>query len=100
MKIVNFPRFKILNPRLSINVFQYSTDEDNDYKLVPLYISKNNEDKRIVDLILYKNHYLLPEKLHVFTGKQARCYGSRNCLNSYNNQLELTTRKRLCGNID
>ena len=32
MKIVDIPRFELLNPTLSINVFEYSTEEDNDYK--------------------------------------------------------------------
>ena len=88
MKIVNFLRFEIFFPRLSMNVFQYSTDKDNDYKLFPLYITKDNKDRRIVDLILYKNQYILPKKLHVFIGEQDRYHGSRNSLNSYTNQLE------------
>ena len=97
MKIVNIPRFEILKPTLAINLFEYSTDEDNDYKLVPLYIAENNENRRIIDLILYKNHYILLKKLHVLIGKQDRRYVCRNCLNSYTNQSELTTHKRLCG---
>ena len=36
MKITDFPSFENLNPTLSKNVFEYSTDKDNDYKLVPL----------------------------------------------------------------
>ena len=58
MGIVDISKFERLNPTLSINVFEYSTEEDNDQKLVPFYISKNNEKRRITDLILYKNHYL------------------------------------------
>ena len=56
MRIVDIPRFERLIPTVSINVFEYSTEEDNDYKLVPLYISKHNENRRIIDLILYRNH--------------------------------------------
>ena len=39
IKIVDIHRFENLNPTLSMNVFEYSTEEDNDYKLVPIYIS-------------------------------------------------------------
>ena len=67
MKIADVDKFE--NNQLSINVFEYVTEEDNDYKLVPLYISKNIENRRIKDLILYKNHYILLKKLHVFIGK-------------------------------
>ena len=55
MRIVDKPRFEKLNPLLSINVFDFSSEEDNDYKLVPLYISRHNENRRYIDLILYKN---------------------------------------------
>ena len=87
-----------MNNHLSINVFEYSTDEDNDYKLVALYISKNIENRRIIDLILYKNHYILLKKLQVFIGKHDNIYVCRNCLSSYSVQSELITHKRLCGN--
>ena len=98
MKIVDIPSFEILNPTLSINVFEYSTDENNEYKLVALYISKNIENRRIIDLIFYKNHYILLKKLHVFIGKHDNCYVCRNCLSSYTIQSELVTHKFLCGN--
>ena len=98
MKITDIDKFENLNTQLSINVFEYTTDEDNDYKLIPLYISKNNENRRIVDLILYKNHYILLKKLHVFIGKHDNCYVCRNCLSSYSVQSELITHKILCGN--
>ena len=98
MKITDIDKFENLNDHLSINVFEYTTDDDNDYKLVPLYISKNVENRRIIDLILYKNHYILLKKLHVFIGKQDNIYVCRNCLNSYSVQSELITHKILCGN--
>ena len=56
MKFVDISRYKILKPTLSINVFEYSTDEAFDFRLVRLYISKLNDYRRIIDLILYKNH--------------------------------------------
>ena len=98
MRITDIDKFERLNNQLSINVFEYSEDEDNDYKLVPLYISKNIENRRIIDLILYKNHYILLKKLHVFIGKHDNIYVCRNCLCSYSVQSELITHKKLCGN--
>ena len=59
MKVVDIPRFERLNPSLSISVFEYSKDEDKEYKLVPIYISKNNENKGIIDLVF------LQESLYV-----------------------------------
>ena len=98
MKITDIDKFENLNNQLSINVLEYTTEDDNDYKLVPLYISKNIENRRIVDLILYKNHYILLKKLHVFIGKHDDSFVCRNCLSSYSVQSELITHKRLCVN--
>ena len=98
MRITDIGKFENLNNQLAINIFEYSTDEDNDYKLVPLYISKNIENRRIKDLILYKNLYILLKKLHVFVGKHDSCYVCRNCLSIYTVQSELSTHKKLCGN--
>ena len=98
MRITDIDKFENLNNQLSINVFEYTTDENNDYKLVPLYISKNVENRRIIDLILYKNHYILLKKLNVFIGKHDNIYICRNCLNSYTVETELNTHKKLCGN--
>ena len=56
MKFVDISRYKTLNLVLLKNVFGYSTDEANDFRLVPLYISKLNDYRRTIDLFLYKNH--------------------------------------------
>ena len=98
MKITDIDKFEKLNNQLSINVFEYTEDEDNDNKLVPLYISKNVENRRSIDLILYKNHYILLKKLHVFIGKPDNSFVCRNCLSSYTVQSKLITHKKLCGN--
>ena len=97
VRITDIDKFENLNNQLSINVFEYSKEKDNEYQLVPLYISKNIETRRIIGLILYKNHYRLLKKLHVFIGKHDNIYVCRNCLSSYTVQSELITHKRLCG---
>ena len=98
MKITDIDKFEKLNNQLSINVFEYSKEDDNDYNLVPLSISKNIENRRIIDLILYKNHYILLKKLHVVIGKRDNIYVCRNCLSSYTVLSKLITHKRLCCN--
>ena len=98
MRITDIDKFENLNNQFTINVFEYSKEEDNEYQLVPVYISKNIENRRIIDLILYKNHYILFKKLHVFIGKHDNIYVCRNCLSGYTVQSEFITHKRLCGN--
>ena len=100
MKNFNILKFEVLNPKIPINVFEYSIEENNVFKLVPLYNYKNNENRRNVVSILYKNLNILLQKLHVFIGKQDSRYVCRNCLNCYSNQSELTTHEILCGNND
>ena len=48
----------------SVNIFELNFYQDkNKWKLnlVPIEISKNDSD-RVVDLLLYKNHYVLNKK--------------------------------------
>ena len=46
MRNIGKHRLEILKPTISINVFENATEKDNDYKLVPLYISKHNEKQK------------------------------------------------------
>ena len=59
IKTLDVPRFEIIKPTLSKKVFEYSTDKDNDFNIVPLFVSENNEKSRILDLVLYKKLYIL-----------------------------------------
>ena len=57
--------------KLSINIFERKFYQDGinwEHKLIPLEISKNNSET-VIDLMIYKNHYVLIKKLHVFLGK-------------------------------
>ena len=62
-------KFKKLN-KLSVNIFELGFYLDQyiwKHKLIPTETSKNNPD-RIVDLLLYKNHYAITKKSNVLLG--------------------------------
>ena len=52
------------------------------HKLVTFEVSKNYSD-RVIDLIIYKNHYVLIKKLNVNLGDHQKTFICRRCLNSY-----------------
>ena len=62
-------KFNELN-NLSVNIFELIFYQDQNqwkHKLIPVEVSKNNSD-RVIDLAIYKNHYVLIKKLDVFLG--------------------------------
>ena len=62
-------KFNEIN-NLSVNIFELVFYQDQNHcknKLIPIEISKNNSD-RVIDLAIYKNHYVLIKKLDVFLG--------------------------------
>ena len=62
-------KFNELN-NLSLNIFELNFYQDQNkwkHKLIPIEISKNNSF-RVIDLAIYKNHYVLIKKLEVFLG--------------------------------
>ena len=86
-------RFEKLN-NLSKNIYELGFDQ-NKYKLIPIEISKNESDK-VIDLLIYKNHYVLIKNLNVFIGKEKCKYVCRKCLNSYTTLSMLVKHKNLC----
>ena len=70
------------------------------HKLIPIEISKNISD-RVIDLAIYKNHYVLIKKLDVFLGDHNKKYICRQCLSSYTSENMLMKHKEKCkdGNI-
>ena len=90
----NMYRFEKLN-NLSINIYELNFDQ-NKHKLIPVEISKNESDK-VIDLLIYKNHYALIKKLNFFIGKHDCNYICRKCLNSYTTNSMLIKHKNLCG---
>ena len=60
-------KFEKLNS-LFLNIFEFNFYQDKGkwkHNLIPIEISKNESDK-VVDLLVYKNHYDLIEKLMYF----------------------------------
>ena len=94
-------RFNQLN-NLSVNIFELNFYQDQNkwkHKLIPIEISKNNSD-RVVDLLIYKNHYALIRKLKVFLGYHHKIFICRRCLNSYRSENLLGIHKPKCENND
>ena len=69
------------------------------HKLIPIEISKNNSD-RVIDLAIYKNHYVLIKKLDVFLGDQNKKIICRRCLSSYTSENMLIKHKPKCETND
>ena len=91
-------KFNELN-NLSVNIFELNFYQDQNqwkHKLIPVEISNNNSDK-LIDLAIYKNHYVLIKKLGVFLGDHNKKYICRRCLNSYTSENMLIKHKEKCG---
>ena len=80
-------KFNELN-NLSNIIFQLNFFEDQNKwrnNLIPIEVSKNISD-RVVDLIIYKNHYVVIKKLNIFFGDHHKNFICRQCLNSYTSE--------------
>ena len=91
-------KFNELN-NLSVNVYElifYQDDDKWKQNLIPIGFSRNESD-RAVDLLIYKNHYALIRKLHVFLGNHNKRFVCRQCLNSYTNENTLKNHNKKCG---
>ena len=91
-------KFNELN-NLSVNIFElvFYQDQNNwRHKLIPIEISKNDSD-RVIDLAIYKNHYVLIKKLDVFLGDHNKKFICRQCLSSYKSENMLIKHKEKCG---
>ena len=91
-------KFNELN-NLSVNIFELNFYQDQNqwkHKLIPIEISKNNSD-RVIDLAIYKNHYVLIKKLDVFLGDHNKKFICRRCLSSYTSENMLIKHKQKCG---
>ena len=87
---------------LSVNIFElvfYQGQNQWKHKLLPIEISKNNSD-RVIDLAIYKNHYILIKKLDVFLADHNKKYIYRRCLSSYTSENMLLKHNSKCENND
>ena len=94
----DFHRFNELN-NLSVNIFElvfYPDQNQWKHKLIPIEVSKNDSD-RVIDLAIYKNHYVLIKKLDVFLGDHYKKYVCKRCLSSYTSENMLMKHKEKCG---
>ena len=94
----NVQRFNELN-NLSVNIYELNFYQDGakwKHNLIPIEIRKNGSDK-IVELLIYKNHYALIKKLHVFLGDHNKIFVCRQCLNSHTCENALINHKVKCG---
>ena len=92
-------KFNELN-NLSVNIFELSFYQDQNqwkHKLIPIEISKNNTDG-VIDLAIYKNHYVLIKKLDVLLGDHNKKFICRRCLSSYTSENMLIKHKPKCEN--
>ena len=87
---------------MTINLFELSFYQDKNkwkHKLLALDVSKTGTD-RVIDLVIYKNHFVPIKKLHTFSGNHNCIYVCRSCLNSYISQNVLIKHKQQCEEQD
>ena len=65
------------------------------HKLLPSEVSKSDPD-RASDLLIYKNHYVLFQKLNVLLGDHYCIYVCGRCLNCYTCQNMIVKHKEKC----
>ena len=100
-KLSDMHSFEKLNS-LSINMFElnfYQDKKEWKHYWIPIEISKNQAD-RVVDLIIYKNHYARIKKLNVFLGDHHKTFMYRRCLKSYTSENMLILHEPKCENND
>ena len=84
---------------LSINIFELNFHQELTkwrHKLIPIEISKNDSDK-VIDLAIYRNHYVLIKKLDVSLGDHNKKIICRQSLSSYTSENMLIKHKQKCG---
>ena len=97
-KTSNVKRFETAN-NLSINIFELKFYFDGKHKLVPIELSKS-EYETTIDLLIYKNHYVLIKKLHIFIGNSKCKFICRRCLSCFEHEHVLMKHKDRCEQQD
>ena len=97
-KCSNVHKFNEIN-NLSVNIFELNFYQDQNqwkHKIIPTEINKNNSD-RVIDLAIYKSHYVLIKKVDVFLGDYNKKFICRRCLSSNTSEYMLMKHKENCG---
>ena len=84
---------------LSINKFELNFYQDMKkwrHKLVPIEVNKNDSD-RVLDLAVYRDHYVPNKKLNVILGDHNKTFICRRCLISYTSEDIIMLYKQKCG---
>ena len=84
---------------LSVNIYELNFYQDQNkwkHKLIPIEVNKNESDK-VIDLTIYKNHYALIKKLHIFLADHNKKFICKQCLSSYTSENMLMLHKQKCG---
>ena len=100
-KCIDVHKFHEIN-KLSVIIFEINFYQDQNqwkHKLIHIEISKNNSD-RVIDLAIYKNHYVLIKKLDVILGDHNKKFICRRSLSSYTSENMLIKHKPKCDNND
>ena len=100
-KTSDVSKFEKMN-NLAINIFElqfYQEGEKWKHKLIPIEVSENNSET-VIDLVIYKNHYALIKKLHVFLGKRDSKFVCRRCLSCFTNENVLVKHTERCKQQD
>ena len=97
-KTSDVKRFETAN-NLSINIFELKFNLEGKHKLVPIELSKN-EHETTIDLLIYKNHYVLIKKLHTFIGNSKSKFICRRCLSCFEHEHVLMKHKDRCEQQD
>ena len=83
-KTSDVERFEKMN-NLAINIFElqfYQDGINGKQKQIPVEVSRN-ESEKVIDLMIYKNHYALFKKIHVFLGKHNSKFVCLRCLSCF-----------------
>ena len=96
-KCIDVHKLNELN-KLPISIFELNFYQDQNkwrHKLIPVEVSENDFD-RIIDLAIYKNHYIVIEKLYILLDHNKK-FECRRCLISYTSENMLMLQKQKCG---
>ena len=100
-KTSDVKKFESAN-NLSINIFElkfYLENEIWKHKLVPVELS-NSEYETTIDLLIYKNDYVLIKKLYIFIGNSKCKFICRRCLSCFEHEHVLKKHKDRCEQQD